>query len=90
MEERACCFVLLSYGCHVAVNILWLFLTVPWVGLRCVIAVFPDHTQLPFYCTLNTKRQVRETFGNMVNECPTMLSLTLTSTPIKHKKKELA
>ena len=30
------------------INIMWLFLTVPWVGLRCVILVFPDHTHLLF------------------------------------------
>ena len=30
---------LLSYGCLVTVNVLWLFLTVPWVGLQCVIVV---------------------------------------------------
>ena len=30
------------------VNVLWLFLTVPWVGLQCVIVVFPDHTYLPY------------------------------------------
>ena len=39
---------LLCFHCltHVffTVNVLWLFLTVPWVGLRCVIMVFPDHT----------------------------------------------
>ena len=29
-------------------DVLWLFLTVPWVGLQCVIVVFPDHTQLLF------------------------------------------
>ena len=39
--------LLLSYfGCLVTVNVLWLFLTVPWVGLQCVIVVFPDHTHL--------------------------------------------
>ena len=27
--------LLLSYGCLVIVNVLWLFLTVPWVGLQC-------------------------------------------------------
>ena len=36
----------LSYGCLVTVNILQLFLTVPWVGLRCVIVVCSDHTNL--------------------------------------------
>ena len=39
---------LLSYGCLDTVNVLWLFLTVPLVGLRCVIVVFPDHTNLLF------------------------------------------
>ena len=31
---------LLAFGCLVTV--------VPWVGLQCVIVVFPDHTYLPF------------------------------------------
>ena len=26
----------------------WLLLTMPWVGLQCVIVVFPDHTHLFF------------------------------------------
>ena len=26
---------------------LWLFLTVPWAGLQCVIVVFPDHVLFP-------------------------------------------
>ena len=38
----------LSYGCHDTVNVLWLFLTVPWVRLQCVIVVFPDYTHLLF------------------------------------------
>ena len=42
-------FILLSYICLFTVNVLWLFLTMPWVGLQCVIVVFPDHN--PF---LNT------------------------------------
>ena len=28
------------------VSVLWLFLTVPWVGLQCVVVVYPDHTYL--------------------------------------------
>ena len=42
--------LLLSYGCIVtcAINVLWLFLTVPWIGLQCVIMVFPGHTHLLF------------------------------------------
>ena len=40
--------VLLSYRCIVTINVLWLFLRVPSVGLQCVIVVFPDHTHLLF------------------------------------------
>ena len=40
--------LLLSYRCSVTTNVLWLFLMVPWVGLQCVIVVFPDHTHLLF------------------------------------------
>ena len=36
--------LLLFYGCLVTVNVIWLFFLVPWVGLRCVIVVLPDHT----------------------------------------------
>ena len=46
-EEKTGCFAIMSYRCIVYVNVLWLFLTVLWVGLQCVIVVFPDHTHLP-------------------------------------------
>ena len=36
--------LLLSYRCIVTINVLWLFLKVPQVGLQYVIVVFPDHT----------------------------------------------
>ena len=38
--------VLLYCLCEIDVtgSILWLFLTVEWVGLQCVINVFPGHT----------------------------------------------
>ena len=32
----------------VLILIMWLFLTVPWVVLQCVIVVLPDHTHLHF------------------------------------------
>ena len=38
--------LILSYRCFVTINVLWLFLMVPWVGLQYVIVVFPDHTHL--------------------------------------------
>ena len=30
------------------VSVMWLFLTVPWVGILWVILFFPDHTHLLF------------------------------------------
>ena len=41
--------LLLSYRFIVTISVLWIFLTVPCVGLQCVIVVFPDHTHLLFY-----------------------------------------
>ena len=38
--------LLLSFGYLVTVNVPWLFLTAPWIGLQCVIVVFPDHTHV--------------------------------------------
>ena len=36
--------LLLSFGCLVTVNVLWIFFTVTWVGLQFAIVVFSDHT----------------------------------------------
>ena len=41
--------------CVVAINVLWLFLTVPKVGLQCVFVVFPDHTHLFFFSIMFTE-----------------------------------
>ena len=41
-------FFFLSYRCIVTINVIWLFLTVPWVGLQYVIVLFTDHTHLFF------------------------------------------
>ena len=40
--------LLLSYKCIVTINVLWLFLMVPCVGLQCVVVAFPGlaHLQL--------------------------------------------
>ena len=43
--------ILLWYRCLVTANVMWLFFKVPWVGLQCVIVVFPDHTHLLFGVT---------------------------------------
>ena len=53
MKRKLVALLLLSYGCVVAVDVLCLFLMVPWVGLQCVTVVFPDHTHpsKPFFVT---------------------------------------
>ena len=45
-KRKLIALLLLSYRCIVTINVLWLFLTVPWVDLQFVIVVFPDHTHL--------------------------------------------
>ena len=47
-KRKLVALLLLSYRCIVSINVLWLFFTVPWVGLQYVIVVFPDHTHLLF------------------------------------------
>ena len=47
-KRQLVALLLLSYRCIVTINVRWLFLAVPWVGLQCVIVVFPDHTHLHF------------------------------------------
>ena len=47
-KRKLVALLLLSYRCIVTVNVLWLFVMVPWVGLQCVIVVFPDHIHLLF------------------------------------------
>ena len=47
-NRKLVALILLSYRFILTLNVLWLFLTVPWVGLQCVIVVFPDHTHLLF------------------------------------------
>ena len=40
---------LLGLSSWCLVIVVWLFLTVPWVGLQFVIVVFPDHTHSLFF-----------------------------------------
>ena len=56
-KRKLVALLLLSCKCNVTINVLCLFLTVPWVGLQCVILVFPDHTHL---LTVYLKKQVTD------------------------------
>ena len=43
-KRKLVALLLLSFRCIITINVLWPFLTVPWVGLQCMIVIFPDHT----------------------------------------------
>ena len=43
-KTKLVALLILSYRRIVTINVLWLFLTVPLVGLQCVIVLFPEHT----------------------------------------------
>ena len=47
-KRKLVAFVVFSYRRIVTMNVLWLFLSVPWVDLQYVFVVFPDHTHLLF------------------------------------------
>ena len=47
-KRKLVALLLLSCRCIVTINVLWLFVAMPWVDLQCVIVVFPDHAHLLF------------------------------------------
>ena len=53
------CFAIIVFVCIVTINVLWLFLTVPWVGLQYVVVVFPDHTHLSLEISYFLQQQNR-------------------------------
>ena len=55
-------FLLFSYRCIVTIKGLWLFLTVPWVDLKCVIVLFPCH-HAHFFYTLSTSGKFSATYA---------------------------
>ena len=57
-KRKLVALLLLSYRGIVTINVLWLFLTVPWVGLQYVIVVFPDHNHLLFAYQLATHNEL--------------------------------
>ena len=65
-KKELVALLLLYFGCFVTVNVLWLFLTLPWAGLQCVIVVFPDHTYLLFHNINPIIKVKEETFHSQV------------------------
>ena len=80
-ERKLVVWLLFCYRCLVTVNVLWLFLMVLWVGLQCVIVVFPDHTHLLFgfnnmsQTVYETKHSIEEGLKKM--KCMVMLQYSI-------------
>ena len=47
-KRKLLTLLLLFYRCSVTINVLWLFLMVPWVGLQYVTVVFSYQTHFLF------------------------------------------
>ena len=47
-KRKLVALLLLSYRYIVTINVLWIFLTVPLVGLQYVSVIFPDHNHFLF------------------------------------------
>ena len=47
-QRELVALLLLSFRCRLTKYVLWIFLTVPSVGLQCVVVVLPNHTDLIF------------------------------------------
>ena len=63
-KRKLVALLLLSYRCIATLNVL--LVTVPWVGLLCVIVVFPDHIHLLF--TLTKKKKLVKTSFSLMGE----------------------
>ena len=53
LKRNLVALFLLSYGYLATVNVLLLFITVPWVVLQCTIVVFSDHTHFLYLYKYN-------------------------------------
>ena len=75
-NRRLVALLLLSYRCFTTINVMWVFLMLPWVCLLCVIVVFPYHTLL--LCPVLLKGLILIEF-----------SLLLWALPVSNKMTEL-
>ena len=69
-KRKLVALLVLSYRCIVTINALWLFLTLPWVGLQCVIVVFPDRKYLPRRSEICCKIPEFATTDHFLNKMP--------------------
>ena len=74
----------LSSLCLVTVNVLRIFLVVLWVGVPCVIVIFPDHTHFLFFLsrarglTICLSHHLHPYFVNVISKGSEICRLTRT------------
>ena len=77
-KKKLVALLVLSNSCIVTIKVLWLFLTVPWVGLQCVSVNFPYYTLTYFKC------KVPRTSGTLIGYLPIFQMLHQTSLCIRY------
>ena len=65
-KRKLVVLLLLSYRCIATINVLWLFFALRWVGLQCVIVVFPDHTHF-FIALFQSQRSCKTNLSLCMN-----------------------
>ena len=75
MKIELVALLLLPFGCLVTVNVLWLFLREAWVGLHCVIVVFPYLTHLLFVKSMFVFAYSKTDFLTLLAYISTFLTL---------------
>ena len=68
-KRKLVALLLLSCRCIVTINVLWPFIAVPWVGLRCLIIIFPDHTHLLFKMASDAASGMIKVVFQVINYC---------------------
>ena len=61
--SKICVMLTPLQRCLLTFVVLWLFLTVLFVGLQCVIVIFPDHTHLLFSYSSITLIKIQQKSG---------------------------
>ena len=52
-SEELVAYFYVSFRCIVAVIVLWIFFTMQWVSLQCLIVEYPDHMLLLITITID-------------------------------------
>ena len=66
---------------------LWLYLTMLWVGLKCVIVVFPDHTDFLIFRVTHLAKTYLQSNWSLIQALLNTRNLSTKSHDVGTKKK---